>query len=161
MHPNATPTPADLSRFLEAQSKDNTFERALAELEAGNKTTHWMWFVFPQLRDLGRSSTAKFYGLADIAEARTYIAHPVLGARLRACTAALLTHEGRSATSILGTPDDIKLRSCLTLFIHATGETSGVFHDALARFYEGREDPDTLALSRDSAGNISSKMRRD
>jgi uncharacterized protein (DUF1810 family) len=112
--------PFNLARFVEAQA-DGVFERALAELEAGEKRSHWMWFIFPQHRDLGRSGTAKYYGLGGVAEARAFAAHPLLGARLRACCAAILPHlqSGKSAESILGPVDAMKLRSSMEIFAQA------------------------------------------
>jgi len=133
----------DLARFVGAQR--DTFDAALAELAAGRKRTHWMWFVFPQLAGLGVSSTAQFYGLRGLDEARAYLAHPVLGARLVACCEALLAVPGRSAHDILGSPDDLKLCSCATLFAEVAGEGS-VFQRVLDRFYGGHRDDRTLAL---------------
>lgn len=133
----------NLQRFVDAQAP--VIDTVIAELAAGKKRSHWMWFVFPQLETLGRSSTAKFYGLADLDEARAYLAHPVLGERLRACTRAVLAHRGRSAHAIFGTPDDLKFRSCMTLFgLAAPGEP--LFGDALAAFYGGEPDAATLDL---------------
>jgi uncharacterized protein (DUF1810 family) len=117
----------------------------MAELAAGEKRTHWMWFVFPQLAALGRSGTAKFYGLADLDEARAYLEHPVLGERLRACTRAVLAHRDRSAHAIFGTPDDLKFRSCVTLFGLAAPDEP-LFRDALAAFYGGEADAATVEL---------------
>lgn len=118
----------------------------LAELRAGQKRTHWMWFVFPQLRGLGRSATAQFYGLRSLAEAQAYAAHPVLGPRLRECV-ALAGHSGRDVRAIFGTPDDLKLHSCLTLFARADPDPS-VFASALSRHFGGQEDAATVALLR-------------
>ena len=126
-----------LQRFLDAQA--SVIDTALAELRSGRKRSHWMWFVFPQLGVLGRSATAKFYGIASIDEARRYVAHPVLGPRLLACTEAVLTHAGKSANAIFGSPDDLKFRSCLTLFSRAAPQHE-VFRTALRAFY-GEEDP--------------------
>ena len=135
--------PYDLQRFIDAQ--EGIFEIALAELKAGNKRTHWMWFVFPQLRGLGRSSTAQYYAIGSMGEARAYLAHPVLGARLRHCVEALMPWAGtRTAEEILGSVDALKLRSCLTLFDQV--EPSGLFARGLTAFYEGRSDDGTLAL---------------
>lgn len=133
--------PDNLARFVEAQAA--IYVQALAELRAGRKTTHWMWFVFPQLKGLGRSHAAEFYGIADLEEARAYLAHPLLGPRLVECAEALLALPIGSATDILGTPDDLKLRSCATLFARAAGPTS-VFERVLGRFFEGRPDPRTV-----------------
>src|SRR4029453_18331777 len=111
--------PFSLSRFIEAQA-GGVFEQALAEIQAGQKRTHWMWFIFPQHRDLGRSPTAKFYGLRGVDEARAYAGHPVLGHRLRECVRAILPHlADSSAASILGPVDALKLRSSMTIFAEA------------------------------------------
>ncbi|WP_431268760.1 DUF1810 domain-containing protein [Dankookia sp. P2] len=132
-----------LDRFLAAQAP--VIDQVRAELTAGRKRSHWMWFVFPQLRGLGHSAMAQQYGLASLEEARAYLAHPVLGKRLRDCTALVNAVQGRSAEEILGEVDALKFRSCLTLFAAAEpGE--GVFRTALDRYYAGAEDPRTLAL---------------
>lgn len=133
----------DLQRFVDAQSA--VYAQALAELRAGAKTSHWMWFVFPQLRGLGHSSMAQHYGLADADEARAYWRHPLLGPRLAECTAALLAVQGRSARQVLGTPDDLKLRSCMTLFAQVAPDEPA-FARALERYFDGAPDPRTLAL---------------
>jgi len=135
------PSPG-LARFVEAQSA--VFASVLAELGAGRKTSHWMWFVFPQLTSLGRSDTARFYGLEDGAEATAYWRHPVLGERLKQCARLVLATEGESAHDIFGSPDDLKLRSCMTLF-DAVAPDEPVFREVLARFYGGEPDPATLA----------------
>lgn len=132
----------DLTRFVEAQGP--VYETALAELKTGHKCSHWMWFVFPQLAGLGMSPTARFYGIAGLEEARAYLAHPVLGPRLLACTRAVLGVEGRSLHAIFGSPDDLKFRSAMTLFDRAGGEPA--FREALARYCEGRPDPRTLEV---------------
>ena len=121
----------DLHRFVEAQAPH--LDNVAAELAAGRKRTHWMWFVFPQLRGLGRSAMARHFGIASRAEAAAYLAHPVLAI------------EGRSALSIFSSPDDLKLRSCLTLF-RALDGLDGVFGRALAKFFDGESDPLTLRL---------------
>ena len=112
--------PFNLKRFVDAQA-DGVFEQSLAELESGRKRGHWMWFIFPQHRDLGRSGTAKFFGLSGIEEASAYAAHPLLGPRLRQCCAAVLPHlkAGRSAEAILGSIDAMKLRSSMEIFSEA------------------------------------------
>jgi uncharacterized protein (DUF1810 family) len=133
----------DLERFVDAQSPQ--LAEAKAELAAGRKRTHWMWYVFPQLRGLGRSETARHFGLASRAEAAAYLAHPVLGPRLRDCVDILLGLEGRSAHDVFGSPDDLKLRSCLTLFRELEGAGS-VFDRALRKYFDGVPDPATLAL---------------
>lgn len=135
-----------LGRFLEAQ--EHVFEAALAELRAGRKRTHWMWFVFPQLRGLGSSPMAERYGIASLAEAKAYLAHPVLGPRLRTCTEAVLAHRGVPLHAIFGPPDDLKFRSSMTLFAEAALEDGGVFERALDAFCEGRRCDRTLARLR-------------
>ena len=133
----------DLVRFVQAQQ--SVMDDARAELAAGRKRTHWMWFVFPQLRGLGHSVMARHYGIASREEAAAYLAHPVLGARLRECVQLVLAAQGRTAHEIFGSPDDLKLRSCLTLFREIDG-TDSVFDRALARFFDGQPDPMTLQL---------------
>jgi uncharacterized protein (DUF1810 family) len=138
--------PYDLARFLEAQH--SCYARVLEELGAGQKTSHWMWFIFPQLRGLGVSPTARRFGLAGLAEARAYLAHPLLGARLRECVRAVLAVEGRTAHEIFGSPDDLKLRSCLTLFAAAAAQAAdeALLRAALERYYGGEPDPRTVQL---------------
>jgi len=139
----------DLDRFIEAQ--EESYPAALAELEEGAKQTHWMWFIFPQLRGLGKSSTAQFYGLADRAEAQAYLEHSVLGDRLRNCTHAILRHaKARSAREILGSPDDLKFRSCMTLFA-VVAPHEPLWAHALDAFFAGQRDPLTLKLLRNSS----------
>ncbi len=133
----------DLARFVEAQQP--VMDDVRAELAAGRKRTHWMWFVFPQLRGLGHSAMARHYGIASRDEAAAYLAHPLLGARLRECVELVLAVQGRTAHDIFGSPDDLKLRSCLTLFREIDG-AGGVFGRALARYYDGQPDPMTLQL---------------
>lgn len=135
--------PFDLNRFVQAQ--EGVYAAALSELRAGRKTSHWMWFVFPQIDGLGRSQTARFFAVKSLAEARAYLAHPVLGKRLRECTAAVLGVASRTASEIFGSPDDIKFRSSMTLFERAEPECD-LFSDALDRFFEGRRDRLTLDL---------------
>nr|WP_170301114.1 DUF1810 domain-containing protein [Frigidibacter albus] len=130
-----------MERFHAAQ--EDTYATALAELQAGQKRGHWMWFIFPQLASLGRSGTAKFYGIADLAVARAYLADPVLGPRLIACAEAMLAHQGRSAEDILGPVDAMKLRSSATLFARAGGSAS--FGQILQAFYAGSPCPLTEA----------------
>lgn len=127
--------------FVTAQAP--IYAQVLDELRAGAKASHWMWFIFPQLRALGRSETARRFGLADLEEARAYAAHPVLGPRLRECVALANAVEGKSANAVFGFPDDLKYRSCVTLFFAATGER--LFQAALERYYGGEGDPPTLA----------------
>ncbi|MDB5472274.1 MAG: hypothetical protein JWR84_3834 [Caulobacter sp.] len=133
--------PHDLRRFVEAQ--DGVWERALAELRAGAKRSHWMWFVFPQISGLGNSALAQRFALGGLDEARAYLAHPLLGPRLLACTAAMNGHEGRSARAILGQPDDMKFRSSMTLF-NAADPDEPAFREALERYFGGEADPATL-----------------
>jgi uncharacterized protein (DUF1810 family) len=135
--------PFDLGRFLDAQ--EACFAQVLRELIAGQKLSHWMWFIFPQLRGLGSSPSAQHYGLASLAEARAYLDHPVLGARLRECTRCLLLLEGRSAAEIFGYPDELKLRSCLTLFERAAPQEE-LFGEALRKYYGGQPDVRALEL---------------
>lgn len=146
-HPADPPKDASLERFVQAQARD--YAQALAELRAGHKRTHWIWYVLPQLRGLGRSSTAQFYGLADRAEARAYAAHPLLGPRLVQCVQALLAHPQRTAQQMLGEVDAMKLRSCLTLFAEVAPQQPE-FAQALQVFFEGRPDPATLQLLGDT-----------
>jgi uncharacterized protein (DUF1810 family) len=134
--------PDPLDRFVTAQA--TTWDGALAELAAGAKHGHWMWFIFPQLAGLGRSATAQHYAITDLAEARAYLAHPLLGPRLVAATRTLLGHAGHAPETILGSIDAMKLRSCLTLFEAAGGDP--VFAEALDAFYAGSRDPMTLTL---------------
>lgn len=133
----------DLARFVDAQA--GTYEQALAELRAGRKRGHWIWFILPQFAGLGTSAMSARYAIGSLDEARAYLAHPVLGARLRECVSALCAHGGRSAAEILGDIDAMKLRSCLTLFAVAS-EQDPLFTGALARFFEGRADERTLSL---------------
>ncbi len=137
--------PFELSRFVEAQ--DLVFDTVLAELRAGRKETHWMWFVFPQLRALGRSPTANFYGIGSIEEARAYLLHPLLAERLAQAVDAVLGVPNRSAHEIFGSPDDLKFRSSMTLFSAAAdGEEGERFRRALQRFFAGEPDRRTLEL---------------
>jgi uncharacterized protein (DUF1810 family) len=143
--------PFDLQRFVDAQA--GVYANVTAELGAGLKTSHWMWFAFPQLKGLGRSSTALHFGLASLDEARAYWRHPVLGARLLECCALLLAlPSGRSALQVLGSIDSLKLRSCLTLFERAA-PSEALFGALLERFYDGERDPATLDLLREDAGS--------
>ena len=152
VEPGTAGDPFDLQRFVEAQQ--GTYEQALAELRRGRKTSHWMWFVLPQVHGLGRSPTAQRYAVSGLEEARAYLAHPVLGPRLLACTAALLevaatrTMAGRrpDAVAVLGETDAAKLRSSMTLFARA-GDDAGdgaVFRRVLEEFFDGEEDAATL-----------------
>lgn len=135
--------PFDLQRFVDAQAP--VWDDVLAELAQAKKRTHWMWFVFPQLAALGRSGTAKFYGISGADEARAYLAHPVLGARLQECCALLLQATGIPAVDIFGDIDAMKLRSCLTLF-EAVSPQTPIFGACLDRFFAGERDALTTAL---------------
>lgn len=135
--------PFDLARFVTAQY--GAYGTALAEIRSGRKRSHWIWFVFPQLRGLGSSPTSVAYGLSGLAEARAYLAHPVLGARLREATLAMLAHAPRPADAVLGELDALKFRSCMTLFAMA-GRTEALFDAALEAFFGGVRDRRTLGL---------------
>ncbi len=132
----------DFSRFLQAQR--SAFDNARNELVAGAKASHWMWYIFPQLRALGHSGTARFYGIGSLAEARQYVAHSVLGPRLIELTQTVLNHRGISPQTIFGSPDDLKFRSSMTLFALAAPQ-HGEFRQAIAAFYDG-PDRQTLDL---------------
>jgi uncharacterized protein (DUF1810 family) len=134
----------DLQRFVTAQA--STFETALAELRAGRKRSHWMWFIFPQLRGLGRSATALFYGIASLDEARAYLTHPVLGPQLNLSARAALSTRDLSVHEIFGSPDDLKFHSSMTLFTLASPDTSNAFRQALDRWFDGRMDDASLKL---------------
>ena len=136
--------PFNLERFVDAQAP--VFETVLAELRAGRKRTHWMWFVFPQLAGLGRSSTARFYGIRSVDEARAYLAHPVLGPRLDLCTRIVLASEAPSLHALFGSPDNLKFRSCMTLFAQMVDARDNLFRQALDRWCGGQPDERTLAL---------------
>jgi len=135
--------PFDLDRFVAAQ--EGVYAGALRELRAGRKTGHWIWFVFPQVAGLGRSEMSRIYAIGSLAEARAYLAHPVLGPRLRECAAALVATQGRSAEEMLGSIDAVKLRSSMTLFHRASPDES-VFGDVLDRFYGGARDQATDSI---------------
>ena len=134
-----------LERFVSAQAP--VFDDVVGELAAGRKLSHWMWFIFPQLAELGRSDRARFYGIAGLDEAQAYLVHPLLGQRLRQCVRHVLAHTGKSAHDIFGSPDDVKFRSCLTLFHEASADDDdrALFAEALDAFYDG-PDPLTLEL---------------
>lgn len=133
--------PFDLNRFVRAQAP--IYSAALAELKSGRKRSHWMWFVFPQIDGLGFSETTRRYSIKSLAEAREYLAHPVLGARLRECTQALLKIEGRTALGVFGWPDNMKLQSSMTLFA-AADPAAPEFSAVLARYFEGKHDARTV-----------------
>jgi uncharacterized protein (DUF1810 family) len=136
--------PFELRRFVDAQAPVHA--RALRELREGVKRSHWMWFVFPQLRGLGHSAMAIAYGLASLDEARAYLTHPVLGPRLEEATRAVLAHAGRPLRGIFGTPDDLKFRSSMTVFALAAGAGGGLYREAIDALCGGRPDDATLAL---------------
>jgi uncharacterized protein (DUF1810 family) len=138
-----TDDPFDLRRFVRAQEAD--YDRALAEIVSGRKRTHWMWYIFPQLDGLAFSSTSKLYSIKTVDEARAYLDHPILGPRLVACAEAVARVEGRTAQEIFGSPDDLKLRSCATLFA-AVSPPGSVFARLLDKHYGGEPDPKTLKL---------------
>jgi uncharacterized protein (DUF1810 family) len=136
---------ASLGRFRSAQDEGETYARALAELRAGSKGSHWMWFVFPQLAGLGRSAMSRTYAIASLSEARAYLADPVLGARLRESAAALLGHDHADAERILGPVDALKLHSSMTLFARADPDEA-LFALVLDRYFDGEEDQATDSL---------------
>lgn len=131
----------NLQRFLETQ--DHVYDAVLDELRAGKKSSHWIWFIFPQVKGLAHSGAAQRFAIVSLEEAKAYLQHPILGPRLRACTQLVLDVEGRSAEQIFGYPDHLKFRSCLTLFMTATTDNK-VFKDALLKYFDGK--PDTLTL---------------
>lgn len=135
--------PYNLTRFLEAQEDD--YDQALTEIQSGQKRSHWMWYIFPQFDGLGFSATSKRYAIKSMAEASAYLDHPVLGQRLIECVQAVLDTNGLSAYDIFGTPDDMKLRSCVTLFAQVSPPGS-VFEQLLDEFFEGEADQRTLEL---------------
>jgi uncharacterized protein (DUF1810 family) len=140
----------DLERFVTAQ--EPVFDTVMKELTRGRKQSHWMWFVFPQLRGLGRSSMADFYGIASGAEAQAYLAHPILGPRLLRCTEAVLAHTDRSLHAIFGSPDDAKFRSSMTLFAFTGGDPDSAFRRAIELCCAGQPDEQTSLLLRDASG---------
>jgi len=135
--------PFDLQRFVDAQ--DLVYRSVTAELRAGVKQSHWMWFVFPQVAGLGRSATAEMYAIGSLDEAKAYLAHPLLGGRLKECTQLMLAVTGKSARQILGNPDDLKFFSSMTLFAHAAPDEP-LFRNALAKYFDGKEDAMTVQL---------------
>jgi uncharacterized protein (DUF1810 family) len=138
----ATDDPYDLQRFVAAQDAGGTYDRAAAELRGGRKTSHWMWFVFPQIAGLGYSPASRTYAITSLAEARAYLAHPVLGARLLECAGILTRLPGRTAEQIFGEVDALKLRSCVTLFMHAA-PAQPVFSQVLDQYFDGIPDSAT------------------
>ena len=147
----------DLVRFIDAQA--NVYSQVIAELSDGRKRSHWIWFIFPQLAGLGSSAMAQHYAIRDLEQASRYLADPILGSRLRHDLRLILRHKGKSALEILGSPDDLKLRSCLTLFGQAASDRAdrALFKEALDQFYCGEPDQRTLELLRSmqSPQNIS------
>ena len=135
--------PYNLHRFLDAQER--VYDTVLAELRAGRKSSHWIWFIFPQIAGLGRSSIAQQFAVASLDEAKAYLQHPVLGQRLRECTQLLLDVNGRSAEEIFGYPDYLKFRSCMTLFSAATTDNT-LFKAALHKYFDGQPDQSTLDI---------------
>ena len=133
----------DLQIFVQAQ--EDIYEQALAELKNGSKESHWMWFVFPQIAGLGNSEMARKYAIPNLADAKAYLSHDLLGSRLRECTEAVLAVEGRTAHEILGSPDDVKLKSCMTLFEVADGPDS-IFSSILEKYFEGQRDERSLMI---------------
>ena len=149
-----TDDPYLLNRFVQAQQDD--YELALSELKNGRKRSHWMWYIFPQLDGLAYSSTSKHYAIKTVDEAKAYLAHPLLGPRLLACAEALIGLNGRSAREILGSPDDLKLKSCATLFA-CISPAGSVFHQLLAKYYQGEVDTKTLGLLGLDSGALGSR----
>jgi len=133
----------NLLRFLDAQK--SVYDRACSELRRGRKASHWMWFVFPQLKGLGFSETTQRFAISSLAEAEAYLAHPILGPRLIECTELVTAVDGRTVNEIFGYPDDLKFRSCITLFAQVTSENE-VFMQALNKYFDGKFDPATLKL---------------
>jgi uncharacterized protein (DUF1810 family) len=142
-----TPEDRSLERFVQAQDRGGTYERALSELRAGRKTSHWMWFVFPQIAGLGRSPMAQEFAISSLAEAQAYLAHPVLGPRLVECAEALTTLSGRTAEEIFGSIDAMKLRSSMTLFARAAPDEA-VFTKVQHQYFGGSPDELTDRLLR-------------
>lgn len=140
----------NLNRFLEAQA--DSYERALSEIHNGHKCSHWMWYIFPQFDGLGFSATSKRYSIKSITEAKAYLSHPVLGSQLIACALAVLSIEGQSAYEIFGSPDDMRLKSCATLFAHVS-PTGSVFDQLLDKFFQSEHDRETLRLLRVAGEN--------
>ena len=131
----------DLERFVQAQDSGGTYQQAVAELRSGRKTSHWMWFIFPQIAGLGRSAMAQAYAISDLAEAQAYLAHPILGPRLIECAEIVAAQQGRSAEQIFGGIDATKLRSSMTLFAHAAPDQT-IFQQVIDQYYDG-QDPET------------------
>ena len=141
--PGGTGDPHNLNRFVQAQEDD--YEQALAEIKSGRKRSHWMWYIFPQIDGLGFSSTSRRYSIKSVAEAEAYLSHPVLGPRLVECAEVALRVEGRSAFEIFGSPDEMKLRSCATLF-GCVVPAGSVFDQLIDKYFQGQRDGKTLRL---------------
>lgn len=138
----------NLDRFVEAQ--DEVYASVLEELKAGEKLSHWMWFVFPQIRGLGGSPMAEKFAISSLDEAKAYWEHPILGPRLEECTRLVLAVEGKSAEEIFDYPDDLKFRSCMTLFAECARGSSLIFFESLVKYFEGEPDQATLGILEDS-----------
>ena len=138
----------DLVRFVEAQKRN--YDIALAEIKQGQKQSHWMWYIFPQMRGLGGSWMSDYYGIGSLEEAKVYLDHPVLGPRLIEISSALLSLPSNSASEVMGFPDDLKLRSCMTLFSQVDS-ADPVFEKVLEKYFQGKSDEETLALLREQA----------
>jgi uncharacterized protein (DUF1810 family) len=141
--PGGAGDPHNLTRFVQAQ--EGVYEQALAEIRRGWKQSHWMWYIFPQFEGLGFSSTSRRYSIKSVAEAEAYLSHPLLGPRLRECAEAAFNVQGRTALELFGSPDDLKLRSCATLFAHVSPPGS-VFEQLLEKYFQGGRDGETLRL---------------
>ena len=140
----------NLDRFLKAQ--ELMYPWALREIKNGRKQTHWMWYIFPQLKMLGRSSTALYYGIDNLEEAKAYLEHPILGTRLREISSVLLALETNDPLAVMGYPDNLKLCSCMTLFSRVTDDDNQVFIDVLTKFFDGVADPYTINLLNNKEG---------
>jgi uncharacterized protein (DUF1810 family) len=138
--------PYNLARFLTAQ--ESSYAQAVAELRRGRKQSHWIWYIFPQLKGLGSSETSRFFGIASLAEAEAYLAHPVLGERLRECTQLVIDIPNKAVGDIFPYPDDLKFGSSMTLFAAAESAAPSLFTQAIERFLQGKTDPRTLELLR-------------
>jgi uncharacterized protein (DUF1810 family) len=134
----------ELNRFIKAQ--ENTYEQALSEIKSGRKRSHWMWFIFPQYKGLGFSETAKYYSIEDVEEAKNYISHPILGNRLKQITVELLALDENNANKVFGSPDDLKLKSSMTLFSIIDTSEENIFRKVLIKFFDGKSDSKTLDL---------------
>ncbi|HIK44768.1 MAG TPA: DUF1810 domain-containing protein [Leptolyngbyaceae cyanobacterium M65_K2018_010] len=144
--------PYNLGRFVQAQAP--IYPEVLAELRQGHKTQHWMWFIFPQIKGLGRSEMAQKFAITALAEAKAYLDHPLLGPRLRECTQIVVGLEGRSAEEIFGSIDSLKFRSSMTLFTQATRQHQ-IFQAALLKYFAGDPDPRTIGILKDGPGTVS------